>query len=355
MTQQTLHNPADITFTASESISLATTAMQNMATNKSRGVSWTTEKLDEYIMKPRGGMLVGICARPGNFKSGLIRAIALQEMQTIQELQEDITDRKAVIMMTWEESVETLASYWLSAFSGIDITKMMRGEVSMDELLRLEEVGDSITKVGTLPFYIVGYSTTDSGQKRKTRPRLSTSVAESALDYLLNDLDVVPSMVSMDYLQRMHYEVGFRGQRHEHFSDAVDWVKDMTIMCDAPVYLATQAKESVDDKAVAIPDQGDSQYTSNLGQSCDIFIGSHLPKKKGLLGEYFSYQDINIPSVKEDDLIIKVDKQKGGRSGKAFHLKALHGQVKIRDVEVTDYEIKDYEHGGSKSEKWGRY
>lgn len=314
----------DAVFSASEAAGLTRQVVEERSKASTRTpVTFGTAALDDYLIPCWPGDLVMVCGRPQNFKTGYIQTVLHQT--TAQIIAENATN-ECTVMVTWEVSVEQAMAYWLAVESGISATDMMRGEM----VGQWDKFDLAVMKVSSKPIYIIGHSTKRSEDNRRRRPNLTTDNVTLALDYLMNDLNLEPRMVALDYLQRIHMAGNIT--RNEHYLQAVDWAKDTALWGGCPVFLGTQARREVDDYKIKLPGLRDSQWSSNAEQSADKFFSLWMPKQSHDTGEHIHIGgDLGEIEVSERLLLFGATKQKFGPAGKIFPLYVEPEYLKLGD------------------------
>lgn len=293
-------------------------------------------ELKNVIRKPIPGDLVSICGRPRNGKSFIAKKLILEETL---ELYKKEASNQCTICITWEEPAEILAMNWMANLSGISTSKMVRGDITAKEFDKLGST--TAIKIGAFPIYIIGGSMNRLKDGSRRVPDLRLSGIEKALNWLMNKQGKDPIMISGDYIQRVP-----NSSNHDmkiHIMNVNNWFKNLTLL-GCPVIQVTQAKQSVDDKDLPMPDLNDSEWSASVGQSSEFFIGTMMPKTKfnpgNVISKYYNY--VRFP-VTKDLLFVKISKQKYDEDGFVFPLQVRPDLLKWRMADF--YYDSDYANG----------
>lgn len=315
---------SDLVFPASEATALTKNVIEQRQANREHKVGFGTPELNGYLIPSWPGDLVLVCGRPQNYKTAYMQTI--MHGATADIVQQDKKD-ECTVLVTWEVSIEQAMAYWLAVESGVSATSMMRGDVE----LPWDDLNVAIAKVASAPMYIIGHSIARDSSKKRRRPHLPPSVVSTALDYLMNEMNLEPRLIVGDYLQRIHTEG--RIDRNEHYLQCVDWAKDTAVWGGCPFYLGTQARREVDDKKIPLPGLRDSQWSSNAEQSADKFLSVMMPKQYFHVGEEIDLGgQIGKIGVEKNLLLLAASKQKFGDAGKVFPLIVDPEHLTLKDA-----------------------
>jgi len=290
-------------FTSREVSKLTVQEIERRRDNPRAGIDTGIPLLDDDLNPLRPGQLVCILGRPSNYKSGVMQVIARNATQQIEA-------DEIILYVTWEQSVEEHGLIELAATSRIDASKMARGELSETEW---KELMKAAVKRGLTPLWLVGHSS----QAGKRRPRLSMTDLGAALEYIVDEMEVKPRLILLDYLQRIRPDNG--GSQREKMMGIVDRAKDMALAFNVPVILGTQAGRQVDERKWKLPMMADGQETSNLEQSADVMLSVWMPKTSEMLGDTVGVNPQL--EVTEDLLYLSLLKQKFGIAPRTYALK----------------------------------
>ncbi len=303
-----MSDPNKIIFAPQQVSTQAYQLIEERSQNPRVGIKTGIASVDAILNPHRPGELRIILGYTSNYKSGLMNYIARNTARDI--MKRDESDKKCVITVTWEQSVEEQGITDLAQLSVIDIGKMMRGELIQSEWSKLRKAA---IERGGLPWWLIGHSSED----RERRPRMSMTDLAGALAALVDDQGVEPELICLDYLQRIKRE-GDHDTRVQ-FMEIVDRCKDMALAFNVPVMLGSQAGRSVKTRKWQLPQLEDSQETSNLEQSADSFISLWMPKTSYPDGEIIEYGTDKF-AVTQNMLVCGIMKQKFGIAPKIIFL-----------------------------------
>lgn len=292
--------------------SMAVRVIEDRTQNPRVGVKTGIEALDKTLNPHRPGELRVVLGYTSNYKTGLMNYIARNAAREIAE-RGDVENR-VIISVTWEQSVEEQGITDLAQMSHLDVTKMMRGEMTDKDWQDLKRAA---IKRGVLPWWLIGHSSETS----ERRPRLSMEDVYNAIVYLIDVQQVEPELISLDYLQRIR-RTGQKDTRIQ-FMDIVDLAKDMALKLHVPVMLGSQAGRQVKTRAWRLPQPDDGQETSNLEQSADSILSVWLPKNDYPLNKVIEYGDMSI-KVTDNLMILGIMKQKFGVAPRLYELHVKH-------------------------------
>lgn len=294
--------------------------LQRMRDGK-EGIPIGIREVDDYLVPPRAGELVVVLARPGMGKSSLLAHYA-QRMAVVAASSGDKVGYPVVV--TAEMAVEEYQLRRASSRTGISASAIKRG-VNEEEWSR---VGHAVTgMVDNAPIIYVGHSI----HRSRTRPPLTIENVWRCLETLADDHGVFPSIVCIDYLQRMKLDRASRDRRQE-MSEVVEKCKDMAIAFRVPVFLGSQASRSVDDRKPPIPALHDGKETGNIEETPDVVLGLFRPISVFDAGEIIPKTS---PGLVCDPRLfyMNVLKQRGGEAGKGFWLWFDMAVSKLSDLE----------------------
>jgi len=261
----------------------------------------------DHVMNPmRPGQLIPVLGYTNNFKSGLMDGLA----QNVAAQIDPEDTESIVIYVTWEDSVEQIGIKNLAAYSRLDKTALVRGELNRDEWARLRKAA---VERAQKPIWLIGHTT----QQYRRRQRATLPDVWGFLEYLVDVQKKKPVLIVLDYLQRIRPHG--RGDRRGQMLEMVDMATDMGIAFHSPLLLGTQAGRQIMEKSRTwkLPQLHDAQETSNIEQSASAFLSVWMPVKSETLGTTLQVGDITI-KVTENLLILGLLKQKDGPAPATF-------------------------------------
>jgi len=161
------------------------------------------------------------------------------------------------------------------------------------------------------PLYIVGHSARRSEEQTKSRPRLTMTDVESAIEFISDgvvDTQLKTRMIVLDYLQRIRPDEKDGFTKREQMMEAVNRAKDLALSFGCPVVLGVQASRDVLSRDYKLPRLDDGQETSNIEQSSDKVISLWFPIKTEAEGK----QVMDDIEVTQNLLVCGLLKQKLG-------------------------------------------
>lgn len=257
-----------------EAADLSISLVEEVERTRGQGIQFGVKRLDDVMNPLRPGQLISVYGLPGHHKSGVMNWLSKRALQLIGP-EED----KIVARVTWEQSVEEDTLAWLAGDSKIPVSQMVRGELNGAEW---EMLRNSSARRAACPMWIIGHSLIESQKRRKARPRMTMSDVALALEYICEDVTdrkLAPSLVVLDYLQRIRPDPKDGGDRREQVMEMVNRAKDAAISFGCPVLLGVQAKREVEDRQYKMPRQNDAQESSNVEQTSDKVITLWYPHK----------------------------------------------------------------------------
>ena len=261
-----------ITFSPQHAGRLAVEMVGDNRAHVGEGLRIGIPLIDKTMVPFRAGQLVTVLAYTSQYKSGFMNWLAKQAVKSIQG-----EEKKIVVKVTWEQSVEEDTLSWLASDADISITKMARGTLDEAEWKLL--VGASMRRAVT-PLWVVGHSQVEYKSLRKARPRMTMRDVARAMEFIIHDATaeiLSPALVVLDYLQRIRADPEDGENRRVQMMEAVNLSKDLGIAYGCPVVLGVQTSRSEQDRNDKIPQLNDGQETSNIEQSSDISFGLWYP------------------------------------------------------------------------------
>lgn len=304
---------ADNVFSPQEVGTKAYRVVEERHANRDKKIKTGIGPIDDVLLPMRPGELVIVCGYTSNYKSGLMNYIARTNAIKLTEETADWTQdqSQAVVTLTWEQSVEEQGIVDIAQMTGINAGKMLRGELADEEWTALQR---GTVDRGALPWWVIGHS----GEQKKRRPRMTLSTAARALAYMVDIQGVEPTMIVLDYLQRIRPER--EAPRREQIMEIVDRCKDMALSFGCPVMLGCQAGRGVKERQWKLPHLEDAQESSNVEQSADKWLSVWLPKTDFNIGETIPGPNGGSIAVTENLLVVGIMKQKLGPAPKIIFL-----------------------------------
>ena len=323
---------SQIVYTPAEIGALSTDARREQleAVKRGFGLPFPLDYVAADLNPVSPGRLVTITGRPGNGKTHFMKWWARERAAQLAKLGET---NRIVVFITYEQHIEELNMFDLSAMTGVSITAMDRNECTPDELKMLD---DADVERHKLPLWSIGHSS----QRRGKRPKMTVDVLEDAL-HKIQDWDgengYLIDSVFIDYLQRMPYT----GEtKTVGISKNLDNIKDMALAVVAPVVLGVQAKQAVDNypEGTQIPGISDGQWTDNIRQTSDVNIALARPAVYCKDGDIF--HKVIVDGFLQ--MLMVIWKQKLGKANIDHWITCDPRYNKITGAKTTTTDFKNY-------------
>ncbi len=292
------YKPGDSLFTAPEAAAAAMAELTYRRAHKADGIYLGVPELDGQLTPILSDNLVSIIANPGNGKTRLMLWWAQAQARKLAAAG---VENKAVIYVTYEQSVEDLKLILAAAECGVSIEAMVRGTLADGDW---EKVTAALTQSVGLPLSIIGHSK----ERRSRRPRLTMDNVEAEIAYHIDRLNIQPHMIFIDYLQRIPAPTAGRDRRME-VSENMDRCKDAALKYGAPWVVGVQARREVLSRDMPVPTLADGQETANIEQASDVVLSLVRPCKHRQQNEAFGSVAVKVYK----QMLISLLKQKLGR------------------------------------------
>lgn len=286
-------------------------------------LNWGVPCLDNYLLPMMRGDLVSIVGRPGNGKTSVMVHLARALSETLKD-----TENGVVVYATWETMVEEFVAILSYPHTGYSMEQIGRGEV---ETSRME---DGMAAMMMSRLVILGNSLGCEGDERPTAVRVPTlDTLEDALTELKERRYDVRAVL-VDYLQRIPGST--TKDRSLLVSENLDRLKDMAVSRKIPFAVGVQSKREVDDiRGIQMPGLNDGQWSSNIEQTSDKVIAITRPSLYMDEGKEVTVQGNQI-SISWTTVLMKVLKQRWGRSGKIFCLDMDPRECELKESEYAE-------------------
>lgn len=277
--------------------------IDSLVEEKKRGVGVHSglTQLDKVLNPLKPGQMRVVMGRPGNGKTSAM--MHFTRVASTKYMNEDVKTAMPPIFVSAEMAVEEIALREISHIMPVDSLLLERGEYG-----DWGKVHDAIEFLyENKPIIYIGHSLKREGK----RPRLSIENIWRAVENITDRFGLPPSLISLDYAQRLKLDKATRDRRLE-VSEIVETVKDMSLAFMAPVVLGSQVGRQVDQKSPPVPDLADAKETSNLEETADSIISTMRPSKYYKVGDTIPGSTLR---CEENLFFINVLKQRQGVSG----------------------------------------
>jgi replicative DNA helicase len=250
--------------------------------------------LDKHIIPLHPGDLMAVVARPGHGKSSFMAYMAKRAAKKITERGDD---KKCVIYVSWEQSVEEIEAFFQSG-THYNSTDLAWGRVNLDT------VKERAIKRVNLPVWMIGYSIGDTD---KRRPPLTIDMVYETIRQMKYEYKYEPVLICLDYLQIIPTQK--RMKRLEQVTEATIQAKHLAMEIGVPIIAGVQAGRNADNRNMQIPTMADAQWSSAIEQTADKQIALLRPIKIKDEGEVITIAGQEY-TVDDQLLIIKLLKQR---------------------------------------------
>lgn len=274
----------------------------------------TYTSIDNTLLGLRPRILTSVIALSSNWKTGFMQYVSRMNAAKLSGI-----DNNAIVYVTWETSIEELGLMDLAHTTGFDVGDIIEGRADM------EKVRAAADERGAVPIYVIGHSS----ETRHARPNLSLPVVIESLKILERQMNIKPTLICLDYLQRIERDTAEKETRLQ-FMQNVERAKDMALILDCHVMLGVQAREEVSTRKIKLPRMGDAhEAPAALRHASDNVIGLWRPYVTEGNGGSVDVGG-NIYAVTEDLLFASVEKQKFGRMGDIYPLSVDFATATVR-------------------------
>ncbi len=278
--------------------------------------------LDKHLIPLHPGDLMAVVARPGHGKSSFMAYLAKRAADKITERGDN---KKCVIYVSWEQSVEEIEAFFQSG-ENYNSTDLAWGRVDIETVRR-----NTIGRAG-LPIWMIGNSIKKSGIKK---PPLTLDLVLDAVRGMRYEYGYEPVLLCLDYLQII--PVKGNGSRFEQVSEATIQAKQLAMEIGVPIVAGVQAARAADNRAGQMPTMGDAQHSSAIEQTADKQLALFRPIKVTEAGEYITIAGSEY-EVNDKLLVFRLLKQR-------FDVGAGTWPVRFEPhtLKITDYQTHSLE------------
>lgn len=316
-------------FTSTQIATMAVESIKDRASGMTYRLMTGVSTLDRILIPFFPGELVSVLARTSNYKTGFMSFLARQFSGQLLDMDPDWQKREVVFYVSWETSEEELSAYDIASISGLDATRLWRGEISQDEMLRAVDAG---LKRAAQPIWHIGHSLA----RRKQRERLTLPYVHEALMACEDEMGVRVRAIFLDYLQEIDPSEG--DNLREKTMDSIERSKQLARDMGCPVFLGVQAGRQVDERDFKLPQVQDAQESSRLEQASDKLIALWLPRNHLAIGELVPKTDWPVTA---NLLILGLRKQRMAESGQILPLAIDFVHNRIEPMDFAEYDMEE--------------
>lgn len=296
--------------------------------SESRVIPSGLSSLDRILNPMPPGHMRVVVARPSHGKTSIMMHYA-RTMAARWAAQENKTTLPPIVVSA-EMALEEIMLREVSNVIPVDSSALERG--TFDDWGKTHSAIDYLEE--SRPYIFIGHSLESDSR----RPRLSVENVRLALTMLVDKYGLPPSLVVVDYAQRMKLDRASRDRRQE-VSEVVESCKDMTLEFSTALILGSQASRSVDEKRPPIPDMSDAKETANLEETADSVLGLFRPCKTYKEGDKIPGSDMICTQTL---FYVSIIKQRQGISGVGRWVYFDPAVSRLSDLEIERYELNNY-------------
>lgn len=260
--------------TPSEIAGLRYAFQRDLEAGSLRSLSFGVPSIDGVVKTIWGGRLMSIIARPSSWKTSLMVHMARVEAARI--LAAGTQDREYVLFVSLEEDE-------------VDISHALTGDPSPTRMLAGEydplSLAERSARAVECPVWIAGYTPADIAHAllgEDNLPGLTLQQLEREIGRIAQTergYGMRPSAIFCDYLQIFDIEGVKWGdnRRNDAVGQVMIGLKKLAQKLRCPIVVGVQAKESVDDQALPVPQLNGCYYSSEIGHASDIALSLYYP------------------------------------------------------------------------------
>jgi hypothetical protein len=323
-------DPKTAVYTPPEVATYGRQAIQAVKENERRGLGVGISGVRDYFAPVRPGQLAMLFAQTSNYKTGMLHYL---ETVAARQLEAQGRQNEVIIHISVEENIEEQAFLLLGREMGESAGKLARGQIQDWNLLDRAAI-----KIGSIPIYRIG----ESIARADDFPNLTISNMIRSIKILqsgeVTEQPLTIAGLFFDYLQAFPFdeETRKRGmhldQRRLQVRSDVYRLRQAAAYFNCPVWVAVQAKQKLDGAIgqLMIPGLYDGKEASEISERADRIMSQWMPKMSYPLGTEIRHNGQYLFTVEENQLLMKVLKQKPGLpSGKSWlcHIDFAKNQI----------------------------
>jgi hypothetical protein len=279
-----------------------------------------------------------ICAVQAQTSNGKTMFVNYWERQIAEQLKRQQRD-EIIIHVSLEESIEAMSFQEYGR-----VLKQRPADFARGNFTDWAKMDWAMTQIDGVPVWRIG----DSADRDKDAPELYLSNIYRAIQELVEGRITgekwKPAVVIVDYLQALPLDPEVKSaqrqdQRRLQVANDVFRLREMTTHLKCPIIVPLQAKQDLAGEMppYKIPGMYDGLETSAIATRFDRILSLWMPKTSYLINSTVHNKDNSISlSVKEDQVFLKVVKQRGGLpAGRVWELKIDYENNEYLDVFYT--------------------
>ena len=205
-----------------------------------------------------------------------------------------------------------------SFISGVNVSKIIKGQLNMDEVRHITDVCNPLEKA---PLYI------------DDTPNISLLELKSKARKLVKDKGV--QMIVIDYLQLMRSGLDIQN-REQEIATISRGLKSLAKELNIPVIALSQLSRLVESRSDKKPMLSDLRESGQIEQDADMVIFCYRPEYYGIENYEVGNQNFNSNGL----MMLLVSKHRNGELGEV-PLKFIHEQAKIDNyILENDYNVQ---------------
>ena len=218
-----------------------------------------------------------------------------------------------IAIFSLEMSKFQIGSRIQSFISGINVSKIVKGQLNMDEVRHIVNICEPLNKA---PLYI------------DDTPNISLIELKSKARKLVKDKGV--QMIVIDYLQLMRSGLDIMN-REQEIAEISRGLKNLAKELNIPVIALSQLSRLVEARSDKKPMLSDLRESGQIEQDADMVIFCYRPEYYGI--EQYEVGNQSFPSF--GLMMLLVSKHRNGELGE-IPLKFVHEQAKIEDLQIQN-------------------
>lgn len=346
-----------LTYTPLEAANAGIEYINQIADNKHRAMPLYISGMQDYFAPVMPGRIATVIAQTSHYKSGFLRFQARKTAEDITSSPE--RENECIFWISTEEDIEEQMLHEFAHYSKEPINDLAHGTV-----IDWERLLGHATEVSSVPVYRIGVSL--AGERDTSLVDLYMSNVARELVWAVEEFDLKPAGLFVDYLQAMPYDPEMKGadprsKRRLQVREDVYRLRDAAIALSCPVWVAVQAKQHLEhqiSRDFKMPGLYDGEETSAIAQRPDRVITLWMPKMDYPIGATFMLGSREF-TVEENLLFARVAKQRGGFPSGRIYACRIDFDTNTIAVEISDDQLPkedlDLEkvnwHGGNSNEK----